>query len=401
MRTRILAAFCTTLSLAPLAASRAQEADGAGDQEAPVETDAAEVVDAPAAGTVPARGRMSAPGTQHTIESGDTLWDLTQRYLGSPWYWPKVWSYNPEIANPHYIYPGNRVRFFNAGEDAPARVDVQPASGVMPTTLSQGTGEDDALLEAPAGLVSASGPLVYDGPGTIPVAAEGFITDGEVQVAGRIEAAETFGEYLMPGDVAYLRFQDRGRARVGDRHTIFRPGQAINHPVTGRRLGYLTTVAGTLVVTQVSGDGLVTGQVVSARDSIVRGDRLGPAGESTFATVQRRPNAVSVDGVLVAGLVPELTMFGEAQRVLVDRGSADGVQVGNTFKIVRQQDQLREFLAPQRNQDARLPAQNIGSCLVVDVREHVSSCLLTRSVVEVHPGDRVAMRPEGQSTAQR
>src|SRR5262245_32743573 len=105
MRIRSLAAFCTVLSLAPLATLRAQEAEEeqVDAQDAQGETDAAEVVDAPAAPSAPAvqRERASAPGTQHTVESGDTLWELTNRYLGSPWYWPKVWSYNPEMANPH------------------------------------------------------------------------------------------------------------------------------------------------------------------------------------------------------------------------------------------------------------------------------------------------------------
>src|SRR5215471_14225181 len=57
----------------------------------------------------------ASPGQVHTVVRGDTLWDLSQHYLGTPWYWPKVWSYNPEIANPHWIYPGNQVRFFGSG----------------------------------------------------------------------------------------------------------------------------------------------------------------------------------------------------------------------------------------------------------------------------------------------
>src|SRR6185295_9150078 len=65
------------------------------------------------------------PSQVHTVEKGDTLWDLSSKYLGSPWYWPKVWSYNPQIANPHWIYPGN-------GEETPARAE-------------QVTGDDDEL----------------------------------------------------------------------------------------------------------------------------------------------------------------------------------------------------------------------------------------------------------------
>ena len=47
----------------------------------------------------------------HVVQPGDTLWDLSSKYLNSPWVWPRVWSYNPHITNPHWIYPGQVVRF--------------------------------------------------------------------------------------------------------------------------------------------------------------------------------------------------------------------------------------------------------------------------------------------------
>src|SRR6266853_1472784 len=47
---------------------------------------------------------------EYTIQKGDTLWDLSQKFLNNPWYWPKIWSLNPGIENPHWIYPGNKIR---------------------------------------------------------------------------------------------------------------------------------------------------------------------------------------------------------------------------------------------------------------------------------------------------
>src|SRR6476661_5543146 len=125
MRNRIIASLCTLLIWGP---AFAQDAEGQGDTQEGSENQGAEV--APEGGdqvrtTAPAEGgNDTAPGEVHTVQKGDTLWDLSQQYLGSPWYWPKVWSYNPEIANPHWIYPGNKVRFFPAGEEVPSRVEV-------------------------------------------------------------------------------------------------------------------------------------------------------------------------------------------------------------------------------------------------------------------------------------
>src|SRR5687767_3222086 len=46
----------------------------------------------------------------HPVAAGDTLWGLSGKYLGSSYEWPRLWSYNPEITNPHFIYPGHVLR---------------------------------------------------------------------------------------------------------------------------------------------------------------------------------------------------------------------------------------------------------------------------------------------------
>src|SRR4030042_2008264 len=53
---------------------------------------------------------------EHIVITGDTLWDISARYKNNPWYWPRIWSYNPQISNPHWIYPGQRIRFLSDGQ---------------------------------------------------------------------------------------------------------------------------------------------------------------------------------------------------------------------------------------------------------------------------------------------
>src|SRR5678809_1119377 len=65
----------------------------------------------------------SAP-EQYVVQPGDTLWQLSQRFLNNPWYWPKLWSFNQEIDNPNWIRPGTVLRFYPAA-DGPAIVDVE------------------------------------------------------------------------------------------------------------------------------------------------------------------------------------------------------------------------------------------------------------------------------------
>ncbi|HZW88388.1 MAG TPA: LysM peptidoglycan-binding domain-containing protein, partial [Myxococcaceae bacterium] len=135
-------------------AVRAQTQTGGGS-----EVEGTEVQQPPTQRPAPEQGQVQTappegPSQVHTVEKGDTLWDLSSKYLGSPWYWPKVWSYNPQIANPHWIYPGNQVRFYpgNGGaQETPARAEVMSLEGddLEDTKPFEGDDEDVQLVRIP------------------------------------------------------------------------------------------------------------------------------------------------------------------------------------------------------------------------------------------------------------
>jgi hypothetical protein len=378
-----------------------EQSPQAPEQQDAAETQGADVVDAPA--SAPQGARTSAPGEVHTVVPGDTLWDVSQRYLGNAWYWPKVWSYNPEIANPHWIYPGNLVRLFPAGEEAPSQVEAGAApTGVATTELpSSGDFEAPSAFEASdEGQVTVSGKIGFVPKQGRRVVHAGFVTSRELDEAGRIDSS--FSEALMLSypDTVYVRFKNRGGAKLGDRYVIFRTEEEIHHPNTGAKVGFLTKFLGVLRVTRVS-DKLVTAQVQETWDEVTRGDLVGPYGEQLAETVAPRPNEREVKATVVTALVPSLTLLGEHHELVLDKGRADGVQQGNTFAIVRQQDLGGNFMNPAKGQDPELPLEDVAVCLAVDVKERTTNCLLTRSIREVVPGDRALMRVTPAPSAQR
>ena len=99
----------------------------------------------------PADARPGDPGQQnYVIQRGDTLWDLSGKFLDSPWYWPKLWSYNPQIENPHWIYPGNPLRLSAGGAEAPARIELVASDPVAPKEmddLTRGTIDRAQMLD--------------------------------------------------------------------------------------------------------------------------------------------------------------------------------------------------------------------------------------------------------------
>ncbi len=376
----------------PVPEAQDEEQQAPESQDASSETGGTDVVDAPA--SAPQGGRTSAPGEVHTVVPGDTLWDVSQRYLGNAWYWPKVWSYNPEIANPHWIYPGNLVRLFPAGEEAPSQVEPGARPSPVAETQLPSSGDFDApsaFEAADEGQVTVSGKIGFVPKQGRRVVHHGFVTGRELDEAGRIDSS--FSEALMMSypDTVYVRFKKRGNAKLGDRYVVFRTEQEIRHPNTGDKVGFLTKFLGVLRVTAVS-DKLVTAQIQETWDEVTRGDLVGPYGEQLAETVAPRPNEREVRATVVTALVPYLTLFGEHHELVLDKGRADGVQQGNTFAIVRQQDLGGNFMNPAKGQDKDLPLEDVAVCLAVDVKEKTTNCLLTRSIREVVPGDRALMR---------
>ena len=332
------------------------------------------------------------PSQVHTVEKGDTLWDLSSKYLGSPWYWPKVWSYNPQIANPHWIYPGNQVRFYPGnGEETPARAE-QVTGDEDELQAGQAVEGDDDVQMVRLPVETKTKEIILK---------DGFATPKEIEAAGTLVASYAESEMLSPPDIVYLDFKDRSAVQVGASYLVYRTVGKVYHPRSGKFLGYQTQVLGTVKVNRTS-DPKVRATLEKSFDEIGRGARIGPARERLFETVAPTANAVSLQNLMVvAQLETSLTMAGEQARVLVDAGSTQGVQVGNVFTVIRQADPILSDVGvdPSANQDLSLPVEEVGRCMAVDVREAVTTCLLLRSYREVVVGDRVELRAGGAQTA--
>jgi hypothetical protein len=351
------------------------------------ETGVAEAARAAAPG-----GEEAAAGAEtYTIRRGDTLWDLSGRFLQSPWYWPKIWSYNPQIENPHWIFPGNQLRVA-VGDDG--RVEPLDVAADEPVREPEDLARVDLRKGASAeeqDAVAVAGPYRIGQVRRQQYALhESFVTPAEVRASGKVEAA--FEEKLMLStlDRGYARFERSAPVQPGETYVVYRTERAIRHPVTHELFGYQTRVLGTARVVAVD-DKAATVQIASSYDPIERGALLGPWTEKPFRPVPARPNARELDGRIIGEPVSVLTQLAEHQLVFVDRGSADGVQAGNSLQVVRSGDLYGRdpSAAPW---DPSLPKERVGELLVIDAREHVSTALVTRSRVELLVGDRFEMR---------
>jgi hypothetical protein len=352
--------------------------------------------------------RAVPPPDTYTVRPGDTLWDLSGRFLNNPWYWPKIWSYNPEISNPHWIYPGNLLKFFPAADEGPGRVEPVPgavaaaeeaeeAEPVEGVRELEDFSRADMKMPAPveqSDAVAVAGPykIGYVSPRSRFARRDTFITPRELAESGAISGA--FEEKLMLStlDRAYAKFERPAGVKVGETYVVYKTERPIYHPVTNELFGYQSAVLGAAKVVAVDDRAatLVIGQTL---EPIERGAMLGPWTQKLFRPVERKPNRASLDGRIIGAQVDVVTMMGEHHVVFLDKGEKDGVEEGNVLAVVRSGDLYGRN--PRRPAwDPKLPPENVGALLVVDVKERASAALVTRSMSELMVGDRVEMRPD-------
>jgi hypothetical protein len=363
------------------------------------------------ASAAPGQGAVPPPDT-YTIRPGDTLWDLSGRFLNNPWYWPKVWSFNPDISNPHWIEPGNVLKFYPSAEEAPAR--VEPAAPGLPAGIATGPEVEESEAEEPKELedfskadlqapslvgegdeVLVSGPykIGYVPPRTVMARRDAFVTVREVEGSGTLVAAFNERRLLAQHDEAYARFSTAADVVPGENYVVYKTERKVHHPITRELLGYQTTILGTARALKV-GDKAVTVVISQSLEPIERGALLGPWTERLVRPVQQRPNAREVRAHIVGATVDILTMVGEQHVVFLDKGKADGVEEWNVFRVVRSGD-LSTLEATAFPSDPTLPTEVVGDLLVIDVKDTTASALVTRSLRELAIGDRVEMRLGG------
>ena len=230
----------------------------------------------------------------YTIKEGDTLWDISAKFLKDPFLWPKLWQRNPYITNPHWIYPGQPVRIVPAEElmkEVPKeavkepeikKAEPTPAEGKPPAVeakpeVKPETKPAEAKPELKAAEVK---PLeekpVEEKPGVFPeVRSAGFVGDLNLRGIGVIIENREGKNYLSEGDIVYLAFRTADPVLVGNKYTIFRAARIVRDPTTGRKIGRKYVITGNLQVIDQQGN-FFTGKVLEAFWPVINGDMLRP-----------------------------------------------------------------------------------------------------------------------------
>ncbi|MAE95717.1 MAG: hypothetical protein CL910_13760 [Deltaproteobacteria bacterium] len=305
-------------------------------------------------------------GRLHTVTRGDTLWDISDAYLGTPWVWPSIWTDNGTIENPHRIYPGDMIWItpHEMRKVSEAEAADLLAGGDIPAAFGDGTAE----LEKPQ---------VY--------------RYTEIQSTGIVFAEEVAGmAAIVDGPRTRTWFSDHdkviiglgaGEAQVGDQYDIVRTAERVTDPDTGILFGYYSEYQGWLEVTEVHPESSWA-IIRMSRSEVTRGDTLLP----------RRPRnpdieigpMPQVDGAVVFTPARRLEM-GSTDVVFLNKGRQHGLAVGSPLEIYRPLGAGRDY---EKRENVALPDHVIAKLVVVDLADESAVAVVTHTVTELARGDR-------------
>lgn len=328
---------------------------------------------------------------RYTVVKGDTLWDISTRFLKSPWHWPKIWKINQEIKNPHLIYPGDVVvlRWVDGKPVLSVeRKDTGTGLPSLPEAAKEPVVErrvDDRTVRLSP--TTHSEPLEAAIPTIPPNAIVPFLSkplaveEDQLEQAGYITTG--LDDRIALGDSS--QFYARGLTDdSAEYYQIFRPGKPIRHPDTGELLAYEALYLG-------DARRLETGDpskfvVTAVKQEIIPTDRLlvAPKKASLPYYYPHAPKS-KVEGRIVSAL-NAVAEIGPKTVVGISLGTREGVEEGNVLRIMRHAGTHKDPLTRERYD---LPDEESGLVLIFRTYEKISYGLVMTSTRPVHLLDAV------------
>jgi hypothetical protein len=217
----------------------------------------------------------------YTIKKGDTLWDISSKFLKDPFLWPKLWQKNPYITNPHWIYPGNPVRLSAmepVKKEEPKKVaEEKPKEVVKEPEVKKVEPPPPPPVEKKPEVVAEVKPIkMEEKPVYFPeIRDAGFMSDIEYRGIGIVLESKEGKNLMSAGDTVYLAFKTSESILIGNKYTIFRASRDIRHPVTDKNIGGKYNIIGNIQIIDQRGN-FFTALVIESFHAIMRGDYVQP-----------------------------------------------------------------------------------------------------------------------------
>ncbi|MEX2365377.1 MAG: LysM peptidoglycan-binding domain-containing protein [Pseudohongiellaceae bacterium] len=317
---------------------------------------------------------------RYVVKEGDTLWDIAAMFLTDAWLWPEIWHINPDIENPHLIYPGDAILLtFVDGEP---QLTVQRGENRAAQKVWRGDRDVTVRPAVRATSLSSAIPAIpLDAISTL--LTTGRIVDQDTLNAAPYVLAGTADRLIFgAGDDFYARGNWQSDTTA---YGIFRQGEVYRDPVTREILGYEAIEVGTAAV-EAREDDVYTMNLTSVKQEVRLGDRLLPTEarrvESTFYPSSPTED---VDGLIMT-VLGGVSQVGRYDVVALNRGLNHGLDVGHVLAIYKSGKLVRDQVSRER---VRLPSQRAGLVMVFRPFTRMSYGIVLQTDTPLRVGDIV------------
>jgi len=314
----------------------------------------------------------------YVVKHGDTLWGIAKVFLRDPWFWPEIWQVNPQVQNPHLIYPGDTLRLVYIEGKPTIMLQRGDSARVLPRVRSQPL--EGAVTAIPYETVAAfmSRPSV--------------LAKEQIKAAPYVLATRDMHVVMSDGDTLYARGFS-APVELGTHYNVVHVGDALRDPDDNRIVGYDGIFTGAGHVTRI-GDPTTLIMTESARET-EPGDKLFAGGVDVPLDFIPAPPRSKVNGRIMA-VANGVTVIGQYEVVVINRGARDGLAPGNVMAVFETGDVIRDtankgFLSTSRlaSQKVRLPDERNGTFMVFKTFENMSYGLIMEATNIIRVGDRV------------
>ena len=297
-------------------------------------------------------------GFYYTVQKGDTLWDLSGRFFDSPWLWPDMWSENSQISNPHWIYPGERIRLFH---------QKGTESFVGKTVSKRGALNKEPLY------------YYYS-----PIDRIGFIRKHPVTTSGVIFKVKDHKGMISAGDLVFISANgDTPPLVKGGKYIVYRTSKPIVDQKTEALIGTQHYLTGVVEITKID-PGFAVARVVQSYRTMEVGNLLMPY-KRRSPRIELTQSKKGLDGKLII-FEEYASIIGENDIAFIDKGSQDDVKPGQQYSIYYQEKQR---LNMESKKDVLLTQIVYGTLLVLHTEKTTSTVLITRSDRGINPGAKI------------
>ncbi|HEY3786642.1 MAG TPA: LysM peptidoglycan-binding domain-containing protein [Steroidobacteraceae bacterium] len=320
----------------------------------------------------------------YTVKRGDTLWGIATMFLKDPWLWPEVWIINPQVANPHLIYPGDKLAL-GYGPDGHPQIRLEQAGAARLEPRLRSTPLDAAIPTIPYSAISAflSRPTV--------------LSAEQVRNAAHVVAFRD--QHVVAGTGHEVYISDL-KAAPNARYSIVHIDDELRDPDDGKVVGYEGVYTATALVSRPGSP--TKALLIDAARETLQGDKVLAEDLDVPLNFMLRAPRNEVHGRIIS-VIDGTQVIGQYQIVVINRGKRHGIDAGHVLAIDQAGEVVHDLYGGGNSQLARylghvgsslapkvrLPDERAGTMLVFKSFDRVSYALIIGASNAIHVGDVV------------